>query len=197
MGANSLISSKGYDLYSLQTAKTFTAPHAENKNSASGLRPEPGCPSSELIASSPLRLFDKRLKIREFCTSCQTSGVLQPQSNKAPLISNLPPRIKRKTEMPRRSVHRLADLVIYGVARGASRRIVSAVSLSHSCSGHLCPMAAAEVAPSDRRVGSPDAATARCATSPACCVLRVVGSGTFRSSGFTLFRTNAFFTCCR
>src|SRR4029077_347002 len=58
-------------------------------------------------------------------------------------------------------IFRLAELVTYGVVLGASRRIVSAVSLSHSCSRHLCSMATAEVAPSDRRTGSPDFAVER------------------------------------
>jgi hypothetical protein len=59
---------------------------------------------------------------------------------------------------------RLAELVIYGVAFGATRHIVSVVSLSHSCSDHLCRMAAVEVAPSDRRAGAPNMAAERCPT---------------------------------
>ena len=68
-----------------------------------------------------------------------------------PVTSDFAGKNNARPDSPSVLVFRLAELRVYGVAIGASCRIVSAVSLSYAGDGDLCSLAAAQPSPTDRR----------------------------------------------
>jgi hypothetical protein len=80
-------------------------------------------------------------------------------------------------------VFRLAELRVYGVAIGASCRIVSPVSLSHAGVSHLCSLATAPASPTSRRTYSPELSTERCLASR---IVAAPASGRCISAAFRL-----------
>lgn len=89
------------------------------------------------------------------------SAGFQPQCEERTLLPSLQATISARRASPYVLLFRLAELRTHGVALGASRCIVSAVSLSRSRPGHLCRGEAEEAPASNRRSCSPDLAAER------------------------------------